>query len=75
MDDEDLFRRAHEVTSKDRFEPTEAEARNGWTTDTLSDYIADQRAVAAVRIDMKSNLRKHRPQFVNSSYSPFRWKS
>ena len=74
MDDEDLFRRARKITSQDRIDPTEAEARNGWTTDTLSDYIADQRAVAAVRIDMKSNLRRKRPQFVNSSYSPFEWR-
>lgn len=74
MNDERLFRRARKITSKDRVEPTEAEARNGWTADTLSDYIADSRAVAAVRIDMKSNLRKNHPQFVNSLYSPFMWK-
>lgn len=57
-------------------EPTEEERRNGWTAETLSDYLATRRAGQSLAIDPNSLHRQavERPRFTNSKYSPKRWR-
>lgn len=47
-------------------EPTEDEKKNGWTTDSLSDYLAEQEnRIYTDRVPVMTQ---------NSKYSPFRWR-
>lgn len=55
-------------------EPTADEARNGWTAETLTAYVQEQRAAQAVRIDPRGPSRQVPPSRANSRYSPFRWR-
>ncbi len=62
--------------SKGRVEPSADEARNGWTAETLTTYLAEQTAAQAERIDPASVARKRarRPTRANSGYRPLRWR-
>ena len=52
-------------------EPTEDEKRNGWTTETLTQYLADrEKAQSAAVLDRKP-ARQTR---ANSKYRPLRWR-
>lgn len=57
-------------------EPSAAERRNGWTAETLTKYLAEQEAAAAVRLDPHStaNRRNRRPGRTNGRYRPQRWR-
>jgi len=57
-------------------EPTEDEARNGWTPETLTAYLAEQQAAQALKTDPHSafNKRNRRPSRANSRYRPLRWR-
>ena len=57
-------------------EPTEDERRNGWTSETLTAYLVDQRAAQSLRINPNSamNRRARRPDKQNGRYRPLRWK-
>ena len=57
-------------------EPTEDEKRNGWTAETLTAYIAEREAGAAVNIDPNSLHRKlaARPRTQNHRFNPKRWR-
>ena len=50
----------------EKIEPTPEEAANGWTVDTLSQYVAERRAAEDARIDPRAR-RKPPPQWVNGS--------
>ena len=56
-------------------DPTDAEALNGWTPETLTAYHAESeaRAMAVVAASMEGRL-KPRPRWANSKYSPFHWR-
>ncbi len=62
--------------SKKLIEPSPDEARNGWTAETLTTYLADQTAAQAERIDPVSVARKRarRPTRASSGYRPLRWR-
>jgi hypothetical protein len=56
-------------------EPTTDEARNGWTPETLTAYLAAQKASQSLRIDPASELRrKSPPARANSKYRPLKWR-
>ena len=46
-------------------EPTEHEKKNGWTAETLSEYIAEMEADASMRI---MGDRRKRPVVANSKF-------
>ena len=76
QDDRRLFGNAlDEATiAEPLIEPTDEEKRNGWTAETLTAYVHEQRAAQTVRIDPKSFSRQARPTRANSKYSPFKWR-
>lgn len=57
-------------------EPTEEEKRNGWTAETLTNYLAERRAGQSLKADPNSLHRKagNRPSVQNTTYSPHRWR-
>lgn len=57
-------------------EPTPDEARNGWTAETLSLYLAGREAGAAVNLDPSSmhRMAARRPAVQNHRYNPRRWR-
>ena len=77
-DEEREFRTAPKgaEASQPTVEPTEEEKRNGWTTETLTAYHAEQRAAQSLKIDPNSafNRRQRRPTRANSRYRPQRWR-
>ncbi len=60
---------------QERVEPSPDERRNGWTTETLSAYLANQKAAQTLRIDPHSALNRHarRPTRC-AKYRPLRWR-
>lgn len=56
--------------------PTEEEARNGWTPETLTAYLAERTAGQAMSIDQDSLQRRmaRRPKSQNDRYNPHRWR-
>lgn len=55
--------------------PTEIEKRNGWTTETLTAYVAEQAASQSLRLDPHSvTRRKALPRVAKSKYRPLRWR-
>ena len=55
--------------------PTAEEARNGWTPETLTAYVAEQTAAQTLRIDPSSALRRKGPPMrANSKYRPLTWR-
>lgn len=65
-----------EATQPALIQPTDEEARNGWTPETLTAYLNEQRAVQSLRIDPHSalNRRARRPTRANNRYRPQRWR-
>lgn len=56
-------------------EPTPEEARNGWTAESLGQYLAEQQAAQSLRIDPSSPFRKTaRPRRANGKYNPHKWR-
>lgn len=57
-------------------EPTEDEKRNGWTTETLTAYVASRRAASTLRADPHSLHRRAdaRPTMQRNDYNPKRWR-
>jgi len=53
-------------------EPTDDERRNGWTAETLAEYLASRQA--ALDVDPNSPQRRHRPEVQNHAYNPHRWR-
>lgn len=71
------FNRALKATEgSPLLQPTEDEARNGWTPESLTAYVAEQDAAASLKIDPRSALNRasRKPARANSRYSPFRWR-
>jgi len=56
--------------------PTEEEANNGWTKESLTRYLKDRYAAQSVFIDVNSIFRKaaRRPNQQNHKYKPHRWR-
>jgi len=56
-------------------QPTADEAKNGWTAETLTAYVAEQKAAQSLRIDPSSALRRKAPPVrANSKYRPLKWR-
>lgn len=57
-------------------EPSEDEARNGWTAATLTAYLTEQQAAQSLRVDPHSamNRQARRPAVANNRYRPLRWR-
>lgn len=57
-------------------QPSAEEARNGWTPETLTSYLNEQKAAQSLRIDPHSalNRRARRPTKANNRYRPQRWR-
>ena len=66
---------AEAKVTQERVEPSPDELRNGWTTETLSAYLANQKAAQTLRIDPHSalNRRARRPTRC-AKYRPLRWR-
>ena len=69
------FRAALDAQPHELVEPTADEAKNGWTAETLTAYVAEQKAAQTLRIDPSSVLRrKALPKMAHERFSPFRWR-
>lgn len=57
-------------------EPTPDELRNGWTQETLSQYLSEREAVQSLAVDVNSLSRKvaRRSNEQNHRYNPLRWR-
>jgi hypothetical protein len=58
-------------------EPTAEEARNGWTAQALTAYLAERTAAQTMKLDGASLLRRlqNRPREANHRYDPHKvWK-
>jgi len=56
-------------------EPNEDERRAGWDQESLTAYIAERNAAAALQIDQNSMYRRNRPHEQNHRYRPLRWRN
>ncbi len=55
-------------------QPSPEEERNGWTPETLTAYLAEQKAASNIRINPTSALRGNKkPRVANSRYRVFEW--
>lgn len=56
-------------------EPSEEEAANGWTAETLTEYLAERAAGQSLAIDPHSlhSRAAKRPRFANNRYNPMRF--
>lgn len=72
---EELDDAQHQV-GRDPVEPTEEEKRNGWTTESLTAYLAERQAGQELAIDVNSLHRRlaRRPNQQNHKYNPHRWR-
>lgn len=64
------------LDSQKQVQPTAEEARNGWTAETLTEYLASRVAGQSLSIDVNSLHRRvaRRPQTQNCQYRPLRWR-
>lgn len=60
----------------DLIEPTKDEKKNGWTAETLTQYVAERNAGAELKTDPHSLERRmeRRPRAQNTQYNPHRWR-
>lgn len=65
-----------EAAQLEPVEPTDEEKRNGWTTETLTTYLAERQAGQALAVDVNSLHRRlaRRPTVQNHRYNPKRWR-
>ncbi len=63
-----------EAAAPELVEPTEEEARNGWTAESLTAYLAERAAAqsGAIAFDPKYR-RRPRPRWANHRYNPLHW--
>ncbi len=75
LDEHDMARR-EALANSEEIEPTEEEKRNGWTTKTLTKYLAERFAAQSLHIDVNSLSRKsaRRPNEQNHRYNVKRWR-
>ena len=66
----------HAERHQELVQPTEDEAANGWTAETLTQYLAEQATDQTLSIDPHSlrNRAARRPRWANNRYSPMRWR-
>jgi hypothetical protein len=71
--------RLHRATAQQPLvQPTAEEARNGWTAENLTAYLAERAASQAMTLDVASLLRRlqDRPREANHRYDPHRiWRN
>jgi hypothetical protein len=62
--------------TQELIEPTDEEKRNGWTAETLTEYIAERRAGQSLHADPNSLQSRiaRRPAETNHTYNPHRWR-
>ena len=67
--------RRHAKETHPPVEPSEEEKNNGWTTETLTAYLAERTAGQSLEIDTDSVVRRlaRRPVQQNNRYNPLRW--
>ena len=55
-------------------QPNADEIRNGWTSETLTEYVAQRSAAGTLVMDPKSlhRTRSHQPRWQKSKFNPFR---
>jgi hypothetical protein len=68
--------RREAVTAQKPVEPTDEERRNGWSTKTLTAYLAERQAGQSIAVDVNSISRQaaRRPNEQNHAYRPHRWR-
>lgn len=59
---------------RESVEPTEEEIRNGWTSETLSEYLTERKASQSVSMDWGSLNRKVLPDRQNHKYNVKHWR-
>jgi len=64
------------LNKQELVEPTEDEKRNGWTSETLTDYLTERLAGQSLAVDVNSFHRRlaRRPDEQNHRYNPLRWR-
>lgn len=70
------YARREAINTQKEIEPTDEEKKNGWTTKTLTKYLADRMAGQSLSVDVNSLHRRkaRRPNSQNHKYSPHRWR-
>jgi len=68
--------RREAVETQPLVEPNEEERRNGWTSKTLTAYLAERQAGQSLSVDVNSLHRKasRRPNEQNHKYRVHRWR-
>jgi len=64
------------LANQEMIEPTEAEKKNGWTRESLTEYLAERMAAQEMVVDVNSLHRRaaRRPDESNHRYNPLRWR-
>lgn len=57
-------------------QPSEDELRNGWTAETLTEYLRQQESAQGMRTDPHNTTMRGtaRPASANNRYRPLRWR-
>ncbi len=68
--------RREALSNQEQIEPSDEEKKNGWTTKTLTAYLAEREAGQSLAVDVNSLHRRQarRPNSQNSSYRVHRWR-
>ena len=69
--------RRQALARQEMIEPTADEAKNGWTKETLTKYLAERMAGQTLAVDVNSLHRRiaRRPDIQNHRYRPHRWRA
>jgi len=72
----DEFDQADASIARELIEPTADEAKNGWTAETLTEYVASRQAGAMLAADPHSEHSRiaRRPRSQNTDYDPHFWR-
>ena len=77
LDQELESARREALAQQQAIEPTEEEKKNGWTRETLTQYLAERFAAQSLAVDVDSLHRRtaRRPNEANHRYRPHRWRA
>jgi len=64
------------LANQEMIEPSEEERKNGWTAETLTQYLAERHAAQEMAVDVNSLHRRtaRRPDEQQHRYNPLRWR-
>jgi len=68
--------RREAINCQQDVEPTDEEKKNGWTSETLTKYLAERMAAQSLSVDIDSlqRQRSQRRETQNHRYNVLRWR-